>query len=148
MFCCCFHFLWRNSASGFNMAAPVANGVPVEENVGEIHQQPAQQSEKDQKRPQFGTRFLTDPRQVFQHNAWYSILMASKRVNAGYVIGITLATWAHDWVCIVGDLMNMSFGFSCCLKGITLSGPMSKRQLHGRKSRRIVSPSQLTNKVK
>lgn len=56
------------------MAAPVANGVPVEENVIEIHQPSAEQLDKDQKRPPFGTRFLTDPRQVFQHNAWYSFL--------------------------------------------------------------------------
>ena len=54
------------------MAAPVANGVPVEENAVEIHQTLAEQTNEEQKRPQFGTRFLTDPRQVFQHNAWYA----------------------------------------------------------------------------
>ncbi|XP_062389020.1 tRNA N(3)-methylcytidine methyltransferase METTL2 [Sardina pilchardus] len=55
------------------MAAPVANGVSVEENVTEIHQTPPEQTNEDQKRKQFGTRFLTDPRQVFQHNAWDNV---------------------------------------------------------------------------
>lgn len=54
-----------------SMAAPaVAAGPSSSENMTETVNGPTEDSAEAQKRPQFGTRFLTDPRQVFQHNAW------------------------------------------------------------------------------